>query len=363
MANKAVKYRIYPTPEQKRKIAQTFGCCRKVWNLMLEVRRNTGVQTRPAMYKSEHPYLKDVDSLALCNEQMNMQQAFKNHLENPAHFGEPKFKSKKNPKASYTTSMVNGNIKLLPKSIALPKLGEVKCRVHRKVPEHAKVKSVTVSRNGAGRFFASVLYEYDFAKPAPVKVETSIGLDYSSPEFYVDSDGVAAEHPKPYREMEGKLARAQHVLSRMVKGSNNYRKQLRKIGRMHQRMADIRRDWIEKRTTEISNRYDLVGLESLDMHAQAQSLRFGKAVHDNGYGMFCRRLECKMSERGKHVVYIDRWFPSSRLCRNCGEVFAGLKLGQSEWECPSCHEKHERDPYAAETIRLEALRIYREEAA
>ena len=363
MANKAIKYRIYPDDKQINLINRTFGCCRKTWNLMLEVRLDTGIQTTPAMYKSEYPYLREVDSLALCNEQMHMQQAFKNHYDNPGHFEEPRFKSKKNPKCSYTTSRVNENIALSPNSLKLPKLGEVKCRVHRKLPKDAKLKSVTISRNGAGRYFASVLYEYDFTSPAPVEVDSSLGLDYSSPEFYVDSDGFIAEHSKPYREAESKLAFEQHKLSRMVKGSNNYYKQSRKIGRLHQRIADIRRDWIEKRTTEIANRYDLVGLESLDMHAQQQSLNFGKAVSDNGYGMFCRRLVDKMSERGKHVVFIDRWFPSSKLCRNCGEVYAGLKLGDSDWTCPNCGEHYLRDAYAAETIRLEALRIYREEAA
>lgn len=377
MANKAYKYRIYPTPEQENLIARTFGCCRKVWNLMLAEREAARASSdddnavkipSPALYKAVYPYLGDVDSYALTSEWADLKQAYANFFRNIKEdrrvggegnpYGRPRFKSRKRPKQSYRTCMSHGNIRVGGGAIRLPKLGEVRARLHRTIPRRARIKSVTVSRNGAGRYFASVLVELPDAPVESAAVESSLGLDYSSPNFYVASDGAVADPPRPYRAAQERLALEQRRLSRMVKGSSNWRKQKARIGRIHQRIADVRRDWIEKESTRIAEAYDLVALETLDMDAQGQSLNFGKAVHDNGFGMFRRRLEAKMAERGKHVVYIDKWFPSSKLCRECGHVNAGLELGQSVWECPECGAVHDRDAYAAETIRLEGLRTF-----
>lgn len=368
MANLAYKFRIYPDEAQRELISKTFGCCRKVWNLMLADKMAAYEATgrnetfTPAMYKREFPFLREVDSMALCNEQMHLQQAFRNFWRDKA-VGFPKWKSRKRPKQSYATSFVSGNIRVEGNSIRLPKLGFVRCKAHRRIPKGFRIKSVTVSRNGAGRYFASVLVEFDAPEPVPVEVSRSIGLDYSSPHFYVGSDGSVANPPHPYRKAQERLALEQRRLSRMEKGSNNWRKQKLRIGRIHQRIVDVRRDWSEKESTRIANSFDLVSLESLDMKAQAGSLRFGKAVSDNAFGAFRSRLEQKMAARGKHVAYIGKWFPSSRLCRECGEVNAGLALGEAEWDCPSCGAHHERDAYAAETIRLEGLRLYREHIA
>lgn len=365
MANLAYRFRLYPDEGQKALIAKTFGCCRKAWNLMLADKIDAYEATgrnetfTPAMYKQEHPFLREVDSMALCNEQMHLQQAFRNFWRDKS-VGFPRWKSRKRPKQSYTTSCVNGNVRVDGNRLRLPKLGWVRCKAHRRIPKSFAIKSATVSRNAAGRYFASILVEYDAPEPRPVEVQSSIGLDYSSPRFYVSSDGATAEPPHPYRKTQERLALEQRRLSRMEEGSKNWERQKLKVGRIHQRAADVRRDWIEKESTRIANSFDLVSLESLDMKAQAQSLRFGKAVSDNAFGTFRVRLGQKMEARGKQVVYIGKWFPSSRLCRECGNVNADLALGQAEWVCPRCGARHARDAYAAETIRLEGLRLYRE---
>ena len=360
MANKAYKYRAYPTPEQEALIQQTFGCCRKVWNLMLADKiahfEQTGkmLYNTPAQYKAEYPYLKEVDSLALANVQLQLQQAFKNFFQQPKT-GFPKWKSKKHPKRSYTTNSVNGNIRVEGGFIRLPKLGWVKAKIHRKIPKHHRIKSVTVSQNAAGRYFVSVLTEYAAdVKPVALDTPSAIGLDYSSPEFYVGTDGTP-EHPHPYHREQARLAFEQRKLSRMQPGSNNYRKQQLRIGRIHQRIADIRRDFLAKTSTEIANRFDVVGIENLNMQAQAQALSFGKAVADNGWGMFTRMLEYKLEERRKYLVKADRLFPSTKTCHECGHRNPDVVLGVREWTCPECGSFHLRDENAALNLRDYAL--------
>ena len=367
--NRAMRYRIYPDEGQAVLIARTFGCARKTWNLMLadalaSLARGEGARVpSPASYKAAFPYLREVDSYALTSEWAFLRKVLSRHFSDPSRTGMPRFKSRKRDRQSYTTCFCRGNVKVARGRVRLPKLGWVKASVHRRAPSGWRLKSATVSRNGAGRFFVSVLYELDVAEPEPRPVQSSIGLDYSSPSFYVGSDGSRAEHPTPYRRAQERLSLEQRRLSRMRRGSSNYRKQKARIGRLHQRIADIRRDFVEKESTRIANGYDLVAVEDLDLSAQARSLRFGKAVHDNGFGTFRSRLGQKLAERGGHLVVIGRWFPSSRLCRECGTVNAGLALGQSVWTCPGCGATHDRDAYAAETIRLEGLRLHREKEA
>ena len=360
MANRAYKYRIYPDPEQQVAMRRTFGCCRKVWNLMLADKiawyQQTGTMLKntPAQYKKDYPYLQEVDSLALANVQLQLQQAFKNFFEQP-NVGFPKWKSKKHPKRSYTTNAVNSNIRIEGSSIRLPKIGWVRVKVHRKIPRTHLIKSVTVSQNAAGRYFVSVLTEYAAqVNPVPLESPSAIGLDYSSPGFYVGTDA-APNHPHPYHKEQAKLACEQRRLSRMVPGSNNYRKQQLRIGRIHQRIADIRRDFLNKTSTEIANRFDVVGIEDLNMQAQAQALNFGKAVADNGWGMFTRMLEYKLAERGKYLVKADRMFPSTKTCSICGCKNPDVVLGVREWTCLGCGAFHLRDENAATNLRNYAL--------
>ena len=321
----------------------------------------------------------------MCNVQLNLAKAFSNHEDNPHHFNAPRHKNKKShsyvdekgkrkkvnaAKPSYKTSMVNGNIKLEADRIKLPKLGWMPCANHRDGFADGKViKSVTVWRDAAENYRASILFEQPHVEPTPVKklkdVLKSIGYDYSSPYFYVASDGTVANHPRPMRdekcELKRKLEKAKEQLSRKRKGSKNYEKLRRQIGEIERKIANVRKDWIEKESTRIANEYDVVCVESLNMHGHAQALNFGKAVHDNAWGMFLTRLGQKLEERGKYLVRIDPRFPSSRLCRECNWINDLLELGESPWTCPHCGAVHDRDPYAAETIRLEGLRKLSEE--
>ncbi|MGN8661239.1 RNA-guided endonuclease TnpB family protein [Catenibacterium mitsuokai] len=301
MANKAIRYRLYPNADQRIMFAKTFGCCRKVYNLMLndkiESYKKTGkfVAVTPAMYKKDYPFLKEVDSLALANVQLNLQAAFRNHFDKlrKKQTGFPKFKSAKRSRKSYTTNNQKGTVAIIGKSIKLPKIGRVKAVIHRQPEADWVIKSVTISQEGDGTYYASVLFEYEKNVVKVRKSDNAIGLDYASNGLYVDDKGNIGNNHNYYRESQKKLAKAQRKLSRMQgakkgeKKSNNYLKQLRKVNKIHRHIANQRLDKLHKLSTEIANQYDVVCVESLDMKAMSnRGFGNGKATMDNGYGLF-----------------------------------------------------------------------------
>lgn len=379
--NKAIKYRLYPTTEQCTMFAKTFGCCRKVWNLMLNDKINSyeatgsfGKQT-PAMYKAEYPFLKEVDSLALANVQLNLQSAFKNCFSKSRKTknGFPKFKSAKHSRKSYTTNNLTSNgrkptIELCENSIKLPKIGKVKAVIHRVPNIDWIIKSVTVSQDSDGKYYVSVLFEYDKVVSTYVADTTNvIGLDYASDGLYIDSDGNKGSNHKYYRESHKKLARAQRKLSRMQgsrKGetkSNNYLKQLKKVNKIHKHISNQRLDNLNKISTKIANSVDVVCVETLNMRAMSnKGFGNGKATLDNGYGMFLNMLEYKLADRNKYLVKVDKWFPSSQICSCCGTIHKEMKdLSIRKMVC-DCGLNISRDQNAAINIKNEGLRILTE---
>ena len=361
--NKAYKFRIYPNEEQKILFAKTFGCVRFIYNKMLEDKIDYYNQTKekinntPAQYKTEFEWLKEVDSLALANAQMNLQKAYNNFFSNPKKFGFPKFKNKHRSQKSYMTNNQKGSVKIENGYIQLPKTGLVKIKQHRNIPDYYKIKSVTISQNAGGKYFASVLFEYE-EEIAEKELESFIGLDFSMHELYVDSNGNCPEFPRYCRLSEKKLKREQRKLSKMVKGSKNREKQRIKVAKLHENVANQRKDFLHKRSRQIANAYDGVCIENLDMQAMAQALNFGKSVSDNGWGMFTAFLQYKLEELGKRLVRIDKFFASSQLCSICGYQNPETKdLSVREWTCPCCQTHHDRDTNAAVNIRNEGMRI------
>jgi len=404
--NKAYKFRIYPNKEQKVLMAKTFGCVRFIYNKMLGDKiehynrtKDSGeagemLKVTPARYKADFEFLKEVDSLALANAQMNLDKAYSEFFKEKSHkYSEktkerakilgkpltlydlekhPKFKSKKSNHNSYTTNLVNGNIELVNGSngseriagnelplrtaeyLKLPKLGMVKVKQHRIIPEGYTLKSVTVSRTPSDKYYASVLYEYE-QSIEPVRIENVVGLDFSMTELYIDSNGNEANYPRYYRRMLDKLKRMSRTLSKMQKFSNNWYKQKHKIAVLHERIANQRKDFLHKQSRQIANAYDLVGVEDLNMKAMSQALNFGKSVSDNSWGMFTSFLDYKLTDMGKRLVKIDKWFPSSKLCSVCGYKNDEITLSMREWICPNCGVIHNRDINAAVNIRNEAI--------
>ena len=342
--------------------AKTFGCARFIYNKMLSDKIDYYQQTKqrlnntPAQYKTEFEWLKEVDSLALANAQMNLQKAFTNFFTNPKS-GFPKFKSKHRHRKSYTTNNQKGSITLENGYLKLPKLVDlVKVKQHRQIPKDHKIKSVTISQTPSGKYYASILCEYE-NQIQTVEPKTFLGLDFSMKELYVASDNTSAEYPRYFRKFQKKLAREQRKLSKCVTGSQNRNKQRLKVAKLHERVANQRKDFLHKLSRQIANTYDCVCIEDLDMKAMSQALNFGKSVADNGWGMFTTFLKYKLEDLGKQLIKIDRWFPSSKTCSNCGNVKDNLSLSDRVYHCNYCGITINRDYNASVNIKNQGMKL------
>ena len=368
--NKTYNFRLNPTKEQEILFAKTFGCVRFVYNKMLgerieiyeqfkddEVELKKHKSPTPAKYKAEFVWLKEVDSLALANAQMNLQTAYNNFFRD-TKIGFPKFKAKHRDKDSYTTNNVNNNIRIEDNKIKLPKLGFTKINQHREMPSNQIIKSCTISKSPTGKYFVSILVEF-FQEVQPISPtrETVLGLDFDMKNLYTDSQCVRAEYPRYYRKALEKLAREQRKLAKCTKGSNNRRKQKIKVAKVHEKVANCRKDFFHKRSRELVNSYDAIVIEDLNMKAMGQCLNFGKSVSDNAWGMFTTFLKYKLENEGKLLVKVDKWFPSSKTCHYCGEINKGLELSDREWTCKSCGCTIDRDYNASKNIRDEGFRL------
>lgn len=360
---KAFKYRIYPNYEQEILINKTFGCCRWMWNRMLSDKQayyqenHKSITITPAHYKDEFEWLKEVDSLALANIQMQLQTAYKNFFSKKC-CGFPKYKSKKDNRQSYTTNNITNSIRLSDsKHIRLPKLGDVRIKLHRQLPSNGRIKSVTVSITPTMKYYVSILVEYDNGvEQKPVNLNNSLGIDFSMHTFYVDNQGNECGYPEYYRKSQKKLAREQRRLSRKQKGSKNYEKQRKIVALIQEHTANQRNDWLNKLSRTLANQYDIVFFEDIDMKNMSRCLNFGKTVHDQGFGTFRTMLDYKLKEIGYIGIYkIDKWFPSSKTCRHCGCINKNLTLKDRVWVCPDCGEVIDRDVNAAINIRNKGI--------
>ena len=361
-ANKAYKFRLYPNKDQIILFEKTFGCVRFIWNQMLSDKISYYEQEQkvlnnsPAQYKNKYEWLKEIDSLALANVWTNLNQAFKNFFNNKK-FGFPKYKNKKQNKNSYTTFNQKGTIRLSDdtKYVKLPKLGYVRIKCHRQIQNNEIIKSATISKNPSGKYYISILVEYEKEIPQLIlDKEKSLGLDYSSSSFYVDSQGNEANYPRYFRLLEDKLAKESRKLSRMQKGSKNRNKQRIKVAKIHEHISNCRKDFCHKLSHKLSDKYDYICLEDINLHGMAQALHLGKSTNDNGFGMFRQFLSYKMFEKGKQLIKIDKWFPSSKMCHICGCINLDLKLSDRVWIC-DCGAILNRDQNAAINIRTVGL--------
>jgi len=369
MANKAYKFRIYPNGEQQAMLAKTFGCVRFVYNHWLDrkikqYKENKTTVTYTACAKEmaerkkteEYSFLQEVDSVSLQQSLRHLDIAFQNFFRQPK-IGFPRFKSKKRRKNSYSTVCINGNITISNGYLRLPKVGKVKIKQHRNIPSDHKLKSVTVSQNPSGKYDVSVLFEYE-NQVREIAPKTFLGLDFSMHELYKDSNGKEPCYSRYYRQAEKRLKRGQRKLSLMQKSSNNRKKQRIKVAKLHERVANQRKDFLHKQSRQIANAYDCVCIENLDIKAMSQALNFGKSVNDNGWGMFVTFLQYKLEEMGKRLVKVDKFFASSQICSVCGYKNSETKnLSIRAWDCPQCGTHHDRDVNAAINIRNEGMRF------
>lgn len=297
----------------------------------------------PSQYKEKYPFLKDIDALALVGADNALKSAYKNFFEKRADF--PKFKSKRCSKQNYTTYNVNGaDIRIENNHIRLPKIGFIKIKYHRPIPSEYKIKNATITKNPSDKYYVSVCVEYEYEYPTPIlNKDNSIGLDYSSPAFYVDNQGRKPDYPKYFRKAEEKLAREQRKLDKMGYGSKNWEKQRIKVARCYEKVSNQRKDWLHKLSYYFAENYDYVFVEDIDLRAMARTLKLGKSTNDNGFGYFRTFVEYKMKDRSKIFHKIDKWYPSSKTCHYCGHIKEDLTLDDREWICPNCGELIYRD--------------------
>ena len=361
---KAFKYRLYPTKAQADKINQNIGCARLVYNLMLKAKIEHYDKTKktlhitPASFKSDKAFLKNVDSLALANAQINLEQAYRNFFKNPEHFGFPQFKSKKHSRLSYKTNNQKDSIRFDGNRLKLPKVGYVKIVEHRQ--HEGEIKSVVVSHERSGEYYASVLCKVKEPEKLP-ETDKHVGIDLGLHDFIVCSDGKRVEAPKHFRKAEEKLAKRQRSFAKTVTDSKNHEKLRIKVAKCHQKIKNQRNDFLQKLSTKLIRENQVISLEDLSVKGMESNHCIAKSVADASFSMFVSMLEYKAEWYGRTIVKIARFYPSTQLCSSCGfqnKNIRGMKcLKVREWICPECGEVHDRDLNASRNIDQEGLRI------
>ena len=372
------KYRIYPSNNQIVLIHKTFGCVRKMWNSLLAQsldndnqhylpkNERTKKQYSVKGIKQEYGYMYEVDALALTGTWRNLKQAWSNHFRKNSPSGAPRFKKKRYAQSYQTCNLVHnchglGSIRIINKNhITIPKIGYVKIRLHRSF--QGIIKTVTIRETASGEFYATLVVDDQPDRPQLAKTKQAVGIDLNikNSETIVTSDGEIISKPDTTKlelelhKQQKKLAKrlvVAHKLKKTVWESMNYHKQRQRVAKIQAKIARIRKDWLNKVTWNLVNTYDEIHIEDLNVGGMVRNHYLAKHISDSLFGEFRRQLAYKCEWCGKQLFLVDRWYPSSQLCSNCGYRFKGTKdLKVREWVCPQCGKHHSRDVNAAINI-------------
>ncbi|MFR4881479.1 MAG: RNA-guided endonuclease TnpB family protein [Coprococcus sp.] len=367
------KYRIYPNESQRDQIARTFGCCRFVYNRALDVKKtaysetgksiatNDLIKMIPAWKRDpETSWLAQVDSMALQQSIRDLDRAYKNFFRRVREGGNPGFPSSSRagtPGSRTAPTAARSSTATISRSL---KLGNVRAKVSR--PLQGRFMSVTVSLDAAGRYFATFLCTDVPAKEASA-TDREVGIDLGVETLATLSDGTKIGNPRHLKKYERKLARERRRLSRRKgarrdeKPSDRYLKQRKRVARIHAKIADARTDALHKVTTMLADENQVLCMEDLNAKGMVRNHHLAKAVSDASFGEFARQLEYKCAERGRTLVRVDRFYPSSKTCSACGHRLDALPLSVRSWDCLACGAHHDRDVNAARNILTEGKRI------
>ena len=352
---KAYKYRFYPTPEQAENLAQTFGCVRFVYNKMLEIRTNafynygekvnyhdTSALLTTMKKSGSLPWLSEVSSVPLQQSLRHLHTAFLNFWAKRAKH--PNFKKRTNTQsATYASSAFKWDGKSLKLAKQKDPLGIRWSRHFTGTPS-----TVTVSKDAANRYFVSILVTENI-EPLP-PIDNQVGVDMGIKDIVVTSDGYRSGAPKFSRKYEKKLAKAQRNLAKKKKGSNNRNKARLKVAKIHAKIADSRRDFTHKLSTKLIRENQTICIETLAVKNMVKNHCLAKSISDSNWGELSRQLEYKAEWYGRKIVAIDRWFPSSKRCVECGHINNSLKLSDRKWTCTKCSAVLDRDLNASQNI-------------
>jgi putative transposase len=361
---RAYKYRWYPTDEQRKILAQTFGCVRFVSNWALRKKTDAYYNDNQRLYykdlsallpdlkkQEETAWLSEVASVPLQQSLRHLDKAFINFFEGRAEY--PQFKKKRNQQSA---TYVGTAFTWRDGKITLAKMNEpLDIRWSRPLPEGCKPSSVTVAKDGADRYFVSILVEEEINHLPPS--DQNVGADLGLKSFVVLSTGEIVGNPKCFAKDEKRLAKAQRRHAKKKKGSKNRDKARKKVARLHARIADRRRDFLQKLSTRMIRENQTICVESLAVKNMVKNEKLSKAISDVGWSEFVSQLEYKAEWYGRTLVKIDRWYPSSKRCFDCGHILDSLTLDVREWTCPECGVHHDRDINAANNILAVGLTV------